>query len=241
MNSPVRVILVEDYDELRETTADYLRLAGFDVTAVGNGLDFYDRISRRAYAVALIDLGLPDQNGEILVEYLRRYTASAIIVVSGQKAQESRIECYKLGADLFLNKPVDCRELIAAVTSLANRREVLVPAGVRSLDRKVQRDANVWQLLERPCELLTPEGKVIQLTAGERELLRALAEGALTTSREQLLTKLQERGSAGTVRALESLVRRTRKKIALHTLHRAPILTHYGTGYAFAGKLVVVP
>lgn len=58
MSPPQRVILVEDYDELRKTTADYLRLVGFDVTDVGSGLEFYEKIARQEYAVALIDLAV---------------------------------------------------------------------------------------------------------------------------------------------------------------------------------------
>ena len=239
MNSPVSIILVEDYDELRATMVDHLQIAGFDVTAVGSGLQFYEKIAKQAYTVALIDLGLPDQNGAILVEYTRRNTASAIIVVTGRKSRESRVKCYESGADLFLSKPVNYRELVAAVTSLATRTKRLAAAPAKSAGPA--EDVILWQLLEKPRELLAPDGAPIQLTAGEYEFLRCLAEGALTASREQLLAKLFQGSTASTVRALESLVRRTRKKIADRTHHRAPILTHYGTGYAFAADLVVVP
>ena len=241
MNSPVSIILVEDYDELRATMVDHLQLAGFDVTAVGNGLQFYEKIAKEVYAVALIDLGLPDQSGEILVDYTRRNTASAIIVVTGRKSCESRIKCYENGADLFLSKPVNYRELVAAVTSLAMRTKGLGAVPAKSRKSAGLEDTVIWQLLEKPRELLAPDGAPIELTAGEYDFLRCLAEGALTASRDQLLAKLYQGGSVSTVRALESLVRRTRKKIAIRTRHRAPILTHYGTGYAFAANLVVVP
>ena len=240
MNPPHRVILVEDYDELRKTTADYLRLVGFDVTDVGSGLEFYEKIARQEYAVALIDLGLPDQSGEVLVEYVRRNTASAIIVVSGRKSSEVRIKCYEIGADLFLGKPVDYRELVAAIKSLINRTKAATLGPARLADPEGPADAAIWQLLEKPRELLTPDGVTIALTASEYNLLHCLAEGALTASRDQLLAKLHESGNSSTIRALESLVRRTRKKISDRTRHHAPILTHYGAGYAFAAKLVVV-
>lgn len=240
MNSPASIILVEDYDELRETMADYLRLAGFVVTAVGNGLEFYEKIARQVYAVALIDLGLPDQNGEILVEYVRRNTTSAIIVVSGEKSCDSRIKCYNIGADLFLGKPFDYGELTAAVASLANR--MMVSDSVRTTPpvRADSPDAGVWQLLKKSRRLLVPDGAAIELTASECDLLCCLSEGTHPVSRDVLQTTLRQVGSAGTVRALESLVRRTRKKIAGHTRHRVPILSNYGLGYAFAAKLIVV-
>jgi DNA-binding response OmpR family regulator len=240
MNPPQRVILVEDYDELRETTADYLRIAGFDVTAVGSGLEFYEKIARQEYAVALIDLGLPDQSGEVLVDYVRRNTASAIIVVSGRKSSEARIKCYEIGADLFLGKPVDYCELFAAVKSLVNRTKVATAGPARLAGPAGPADAAIWQLLEKPRELVAPDGVAIILTASEYNLLRWLAEGVLAASRDKLLAKLHESGNSSTIRALESLVRRTRKKIMDRTGHHAPILTHYGTGYAFAAKLVVV-
>lgn len=240
MNPLQRVILVEDDDGLRETTAEYLRIAGYDVTAVGSGLEFYEKIARQEYAVALIDLGLPDQNGEVLVHYVRRNTAIAIIVVSGRKSSEVRAKCYEIGADLFLGKPVDYRELVAAVKSLANRTKVASRGPARLANPEGLADATIWQLLAKPRELVAPDGVAIILTASEYNLLCWLAEGVLTASRDQLLAKLHESGNSSTIRALESLVRRTRKKISERTGHHAPILTHYGTGYAFAAKLVVV-
>jgi DNA-binding response OmpR family regulator len=99
----------------------------------------------------------------------------------------------------------------------------------------------VWQLLKKSRKLLVPDGAVIELTAGEYDLLCCLSEGPHTVSRDVLQATLRQGGSAGTVRALESLVRRTRKKIAGHTRHRVPILSNYGMGYAFAAKLIVIP
>ena len=71
----------------------------------------------------VIDLGLPDQSGKILVEYTRQNTASGIVVVTAQDRVEVRIDAFQAGADLFFSKPVDLRELTAAIGNLVLRKQ----------------------------------------------------------------------------------------------------------------------
>lgn len=240
MTSSASILLLEEYDELRATMVDYLRRGGFDVTAVGSGPEFYEAIARRVYAVALVDLVLPDQNGESLVRYLRRNTTSAIVVISVAKTPDSRIRCYNSGADLFLQKPFDYGELAAAVASLADRKLVSSSVRAKAPAHLDSLDAGTWQLLKKSRELRVPNGALIELTASEYGFLFCLSGDTQTASRDLLLTKMHQGGSAGTSRALESLVRRIRKKIANHTDERVPILSHYGLGYTFAADVIVV-
>ncbi len=122
MSEETTVILVEDDALLRDGLADFLTLSGFSVTAVGDGLSFYRVVAERPFSVAVIDLGLPDQAGEVLVDYTRRNTSSSIVVITARDTLDTRVACYRTGADLFLGKPVEGRELAAAIESLAARR-----------------------------------------------------------------------------------------------------------------------
>jgi len=115
MSEETTVILVEDDALLRGGLADFLALSGFSVTAVGDGRSFRRLVAERPFSVAVIDLGLPDEAGEVLVDYTRRNTSSAIIVITARDTLETRIACYRTGADLFLGKPVDGRELAAVI------------------------------------------------------------------------------------------------------------------------------
>ncbi len=113
------VLIVEDDDALRESLEAYLDLAGFAVTGVPDGRSFRRELEEHRFAVVVIDLGLPDEEGEGLVELVRRTTDAMIVVVTSRDTLAARVDCYGLGADLFLRKPVDGRELTAAIGDLS--------------------------------------------------------------------------------------------------------------------------
>jgi DNA-binding response OmpR family regulator len=234
MSEPIRVILVEDDSLLRESLASYLALVGYAVTAVGDGISYYQQLCEDGFVVAVIDLGLPDQAGEILVEYTRRNTSSAIIVITARDTLETRVDCYRTGADLFLGKPVHGPELAAAIASLAGRHARL--AGTAPTPR-VASDA--WRLLARQRALVLPDGHTLDLTPREYRLLDLLAAGdGILVGRASLLGALYGRQDESASRALETLVRRTRKKLAEHYSGSNLILTQHGLGYALAAPLM---
>ena len=102
------ILLVEDDLELREALTEALAIHGFSVAAAGSGLEFYQLLKRRVFAVALIDLGLPDLDGFDLVAYLRQNTTMKIIIITSQDDLEARVKGYQAGADLYLTKPAAC-------------------------------------------------------------------------------------------------------------------------------------
>jgi two-component system, OmpR family, response regulator len=100
MTTP-QVILVEDDQPLREGLSEYLTLAGFALTPVGSGLEFFTALPRLPeLQVAVVDLCLPDIDGQRLVEYLREHTPVRIIVLTANNQPGCRIESYEKGADL---------------------------------------------------------------------------------------------------------------------------------------------
>jgi two-component system OmpR family response regulator/two-component system response regulator TctD len=237
MSSPIHVVLVEDDPLLRDSLASYLELIGFSVNAVGDGISLYGQLALKRFDVAVVDLGLPDQAGEVLVDYLRRNTASAIIVITARDTLDTRVECYRVGADLFLGKPVDGRELAAAISSLAARR-----ATDSLLSRQVSEpraiSSSAWTFLARQRILISPEARRIELTAKEAHFLTALlAQPGDTVRRAHLLETLYQRQDESSDRALDTLVRRTRRRIEAETGIPAPILTEHGIGYAFVANI----
>jgi DNA-binding response OmpR family regulator len=255
MNATIKVVLVEDDPLLRDSLASYLRLVGFPTTAVGDCLSLYSELSAHRFDVAVIDLGLPDQAGEVLIDYLRRNTDCVIIVITARDTLDTRVECYRIGADLFLGKPIEGRELAAAIASLAARHtapqtaQQATPAALphcaadapppeTSAPKAVTPAA--WVFAQRERILTSPAAQRIELTAKEAHLLELLTlPPAGTVARRRLLEVLYSRQDDSADRALDSLVRRTRHTIEAVTGSPAPILTEHSVGYLFAASIVV--
>jgi DNA-binding response OmpR family regulator len=233
MSEPIRVILVEDDPTLAGSLASYLELVGYAVTVVGDSLSYYGKLGQGRFAVAVIDLILPDQDGEVLVEYTRKNTNCAIVVITARDTLESRIQCYQTGADVFLGKPVNGRELAAVIGNLAARHgePEAQPPHTRPASGR-------WRLLKQQRAIMCPDGAVLSLTAREYCLLDKLAAShGEPVFRAEILDLLYRRRDASAQRALETLVRRTRQKIAQRYPDQCSILTHHGIGYALAISL----
>lgn len=193
--------------------------------------------------MVLIDLGLPDEAGEVLIAYVRRNTASRIVVLTGRDDIQTRVACYRMGAHLFLAKPVDPIELIAAVNSLLADSQMVdseptspsVPApggGAVVPDEE-------WVLKLSKRTLLTPSGGRMLLSGGEFELLHILAVNGGKASHDELQQQLYGRADPSALKGLENRLGRIRRKIAAATGVAAPILNPYGVGFVFASRLTL--
>lgn len=231
----IQVLLVEDDADLREALAEYLELNGCSVTAVGTGMAFYQALAKGGtFHVAVIDLGLPDQPGHVLAEYARRNTRMSIIIVTANDSLENRIETYHTGADLFLSKPLDSRELLAAV--IAMNRRYLERYGHKAAE--VTGTDRVWHHDRARRQLTLLGGTVIALSPHEASAFELFsAAGTNTVGRGQLLDRLYGRDDESTQRALDNMIRRLRQKITEGQDLPAPILTAYGIGYSFSEPL----
>lgn len=230
-NAKPSVLLVEDDELLRGSLTRLLDLSGFAVTPVGDGLSFYREIGRADFDVAVVDLGLPDQSGETLIAYLRQNKPTAIVVITARDNLDTRVDCYRTGADLFLGKPVDGRELVAAVGSLVERTR----SGKRAAP--VQ-EGSAWSLDATRRTLMSPDGESLALSSKEWLLVKALAAKSGFTSRAELLELLYQSEDDATQRALDTLLHRTRQKLG-DRFQQTLIINEYGVGYRFAGTLVV--
>ncbi|NJD90630.1 MAG: response regulator transcription factor, partial [Geobacter sp.] len=149
MNDKISVIVVEDDPDLCETLVEFLTLSGMEVTGVNSGLEFYKVVAQRNFTVAVLDIGLPDQSGYVLAEYARRNYAMGIIMQTAHGEAEERLKGYESGADVYMIKPVDCRELASAIKNLSLR---ISGAGN---DNSPLVDNNAWRLNTKSWILLT--------------------------------------------------------------------------------------
>jgi two-component system, OmpR family, response regulator len=236
VDTTIKVLVVEDNHDLRESVVECLGLAGLAALGVGSASECYQALAAGEFNVALVDIGLPDQSGYVLAKYIRENTALAVIILTARDALDDRVRGYDSGADLYLVKPVDGRELAAAVTSLAQRQQIRAEPQPAPLPTH-----GAWSLHLGSWRLAAPNGTISELTAKEMQFLELLAA---TPGRpvvcDTLLTKLYLRHDEYTSRSLDSLVRRLRAKITADTGIAVPIKTAHAVGYCFSASLHLV-
>lgn len=234
MSDKVRVIIVEDNRDLRESIVECLNLAGLDAGGVGSCLEFYRALAESSFSVAVVDVGLPDQSGYVLAEYIRKNTAMGVIILTARDAVEDRVQGYNSGADLYMVKPVDCRELAAAITNLAVRLGDRIPETGRTMAPES------WHLVRPSWRLVPPAGSAIPLTAKEMQFMECLAlSPGKPVRRDTILAALGYRDDEYANRAMDSLVRRLRRKIEEGLCLPSPIKTIHAVGYCFSAPIVI--
>lgn len=236
ISQAISVILVEDDQFLRDSLVEYLELKGLTVSSTGTAQGFFQLLDSNRYQVAVIDLGLPDASGEELVDFARNNSEMSLIVITANDGLNSRVNCYRSGADLFMGKPIEGQELAAAIMSLAERH--ISRVGPEQSEIKEQ---GGWKLNSKSWSLVTPENDDIECTVKEYRLLSMLAETpSEPVKRPKLLMALYGRNDESAQRALDTLVRRLRQKIHQHWAEEnSPIRTVYSVGYLFADQIVV--
>lgn len=229
-NSAFKILVVEDNDELREATLQFLQSQGHYVRGVPMAEDINDVTGGFVPDIYVIDLNLPDEDGLSLTRRLRQTHPSAGIVISTARTQiGDRVLGYESGADLYLTKPVHPHELMAGITALGNR---LQPKG-KAADQRLQLHA-------AKLELRGPLGST-DLTAGELVILSALALApGQTLERWQLMSILSKREEAPSASALEMRIARLRKKLANVGAEPPSIKSLHKVGYTLCHVVVLV-
>jgi len=227
---PIHVLLVEDDEDLRQGMAAVIRLSGFLVSEAASGREFYRLLDRERIDVAVIDIGLPDQSGLVLANYLRTNTSIGVIILTARDSEDDLVAGYQAGADLYFTKPVSGRVLVPAISGLASRRQ--------NQTSDTDKPVGCWQLDCRTWQLTSPQGSTASLTDLEVKLLLALAtspEQRCTRSmlEQQLYPNITLHHSS---RALDASVRRLRKKIAPLG---DPLKNIHGSGYYFSEPIQV--
>lgn len=241
--SPNRIIIVEDDADFRESLIKYLKLNGYDITGVGSAMEFYQHLATQQYALAIIDLGLPDQNGLVLTEYLKINTDIRIIILTARANLEDKIAGYDSGADIYLLKNVDFREIMASIASVLRRFDVDFPNAQKYSEADLvakEQKPRQWKLVRGEWLLLTPDGQKIRLTSKEFDFLMVLSSSQQQViARDEILKALDYPDNELRGGALEALVHRLRRKTAICN-DDSPIKTTHGVGYCFTADILVV-
>jgi len=222
-NRKPRVIVIEDEPDLNAAMVSFLNLSGFVADGVRSAAELAAWQRTHDCELAVLDLGLPDCQGLLIAESMRTSGCSGIVIVTARGQLDDRLRGYATGADHYMVKPIDLRELVAVLTAIYAR---LPP-----------RQAE-WILDPLGWQLSAPNGHPVRLTQSELAILKALAERpGQALSRTAMAEVLGFQGAIYDPRRLEIMVRRLRKKIADVTGVEAPIETAHGVGYAFAADV----
>jgi DNA-binding response OmpR family regulator len=229
------ILAIDDDPAMRELVADYLSGNDLRVTAVATGAEMAHAFAEHAIDLVVLDLRLVGEDGMQLARTLRAESAVPIIIVTGKQDEADRVMGLELGADDYVTKPFSPRELLARIRAVLRRhqtaREMLVARGDK---RRAYRFAG-WELNLRSRRLTSPEGRRVELTNGELNLLQAFcAAPRQVLTREQLLDLSRWNCAEVYDRAIDVQILRLRRKIELNPAQPQYIKTERGAGYVFS-------
>ena len=238
-NSSQRIIIVEDDKLLLNSVVKYLTLDGYDVIGVSSAYEFYQHIFATSYVVAILDVGLPDQSGLVLAEYVRSNTNMRIIMFTALSSIDDELAGHQAGADIYLVKPINFRKLSASIATLVGRFESqsMVPLFVTETQQPSL--SEVWRLFTTQWILQTPTGERIKLTTKELDFMTHLiSTPKAVVPRFELLCKLGYVNNESGHHSLQSLINRLRQKIQRNNIS-SPIQTAHAIGYTFLADIIV--
>lgn len=231
------VLVVDDDVEIVTLIARYLGAHGFAVRAAHSGADMQRALAGGDPDVVLLDLGLPDADGLSLLSQLRKRWQGPVIVVSGRGDEAvERVIGLELGADDYVAKPFDFRELLARVRSVLRRAAPVEPPALPEPPRRLAFAHLVVDLAAR--RLHDGDGSELVLTTGEFDLLRALLDRPNEVrTRDELMTSLHGREAGPFDRAIDVAVARLRRKIEPDPANPDLIRSVRGVGYLLAADV----
>ncbi|WP_409346817.1 response regulator [Paenibacillus sp. MBLB4367] len=224
------ILMVDDEEKIRDVVVSYLRKDGFLAIEASSGTSALQTIRSASVDLVILDLMLPDMSGEQVCQAIRRQSSVPILMLTAKTEETSRIHGLTIGADDYVLKPFDSRELVARVRAILRRsgdhallaERITFEEGELCLDA---RHAEVYR-----------NGDAVSLTPSEYKLLLVLARHPLRHfSRDELVEKVLGFDFEGDARAIDQHIKNIRQKIEPDPKRPKYIQTVYGKGYRFTG------
>ncbi len=223
-----RILVVEDDNDIRTVLMDQLRLDGFETVGASTGREVLEQFSSLSPDLIILDLKLPDIDGLVVCQEIRKKSDVPIIIVSARDSLPDKIRGLEVGADDYVTKPFEYLELEARIRACLRRRK----SSTSQTDPLDLGNLKVY----RQKRMIEVNGKRVNLTKKEFELLNLFLDNrGQVLSREFLSSHLWHKKEVYPwSRALDVHVRRLRKKIEPDPANPKYILTHAGVGYRFS-------
>ena len=224
------ILIVDDENSIRELLALYFRKEGFHVEEAADGAQALLGLEKLKPDLVLLDIMMPILDGLEVCQQIRKHSNTPVILLTAKGEDEDRILGLEIGADDYITKPFNPREVVARVKAVLRRSPKTVDDHENGI---LQFPDLVINMVEHT---VTAFGEPLALTQKERELLWFLAsQPGKVLSRDQLLEKVRDYAYSGDTRTVDTHVKRLRKKLGLSDGVTAPwdIKTVWGIGYKF--------
>jgi len=232
----VHLLVVDDDTGVLDLLRRYFTGQGFEVSTAANGAEMRDALTRTAVDLVMLDLGLPGEDGFELTRQLRKSWNGALIIITGRGESVDRVVGLELGADDYVTKPFDLRELLARVRSVLRRAHQ--NATPDDAANQVAFQFGNFLLSPQSRTLRTTGGATIALTTGEYELLRVLVEHPnRVLSRDDLMEHIHGRNAGPFDRAIDVQIGRLRRKVESDPANPELIRSVRGAGYLFSARV----
>ena len=237
------IAIVEDDDEIRDLVTALLTREGWRCHPCRTAVEFDALVARQAIDMAVLDIMLPGEDGLSICRRLRAQGSLPMLILSARQDDVDRIVGLEIGADDYLPKPFNPRELVARIRALLRRsRAHATPAPTVALTATViatpRYHFDGWQWDADGRMLTAPDGTEVELTTGEHDMLLCLVEHPQRTlSRDQLLDWTRGRSAMPFDRTIDVQVGRLRRKLSAHDGGDRLIRTIRGGGYLFASPV----
>jgi len=231
------VLVVEDDAKVCNTLQRWLSLEGFKVTVLSSGVRLDEKLAREEVDLFLVDIGLPDIDGITLTRHIREKYRAGIIIVSGRGDLIDRVVGLEAGADDYVTKPFEPREVLARIRSVLRRAsEGQIAEGRKDKSRFA---FDRWVIDMQAYSLQDQEGMAVGLTSGEFALLREFVLHAnKVLSRDRLMELTAGHDAAAFDRSIDVRVGRLRRKLQDGARESRFIKTVRNGGYMFVGQPV---
>ncbi|TJV46289.1 MAG: response regulator [Mesorhizobium sp.] len=230
------IAIVDDHAEIRELVGRYLTQHGFRVSEAENGAELRRLLERDPPDLLVLDIMMPGEDGLSLCRSVHAEQTVPVIFLTAVADDTDRIIGLELGADDYLTKPFNPRELLARVRAVLRRASMPAAQGQAQIGRTARFDR--WQLDLARRELVDANGVSMALSTAEFRLLKVFLEHPGTVlSRDQLMDLTVSRTADPFDRSIDNQVSRLRKKIEEDPKNPSIILTHWGGGYSLTAEV----
>jgi two-component system OmpR family response regulator len=229
---PIRLLIVDDDPQIRAMLAEYLSTFGMKADGVEGGAQMRRAMAARAYDLVILDLSLPGENGLELCRELRAQSDVAVIMLTARAELADRVVGLEVGADDYITKPFEMRELVARVQTVLRRSR----AGTRTAAAPAVNEIRFagWRLNTMLRQLVDAEDVVVPLSNAEFRLLLTFMEHPnRVLDRELLINQARGRDLELFDRSIDLLVSRLRQKLRDEPRDPVLIRTVRGEGYVF--------
>jgi len=236
METTPHILVVDDHRDIRDLVGKYLAKHGLRVTVAEGGVAMRRALKASAVDLVVLDIMMPGEDGLSLCRHLRETTQLPVILLTAMAEDTDRVVGLEIGADDYLTKPFNPRELLARIKAVLRRTQSLPPQRRAAGSERLRFDR--WTFDPNRREVIDRDGAAVPLSTAEARLLATFLDHPhMVLSRDQLLDLTQGRAAKVFDRSIDNQVSRLRRKIEADPKAPALIKTVWGGGYSFAAKV----